>query len=102
MYMYRIRSTVYRVPTIENELRGMSMCWCSRIVGVAWLLFESSHYFVQHFWRCSDYLRAATNQEQRLIERIWYVSILTLKTRGGRLMYIYVVRTLHHTDLGCQ
>ena len=51
----------------------MSMCWCSRIVGVARLLFESGDYFVQHFRRCGDYSRAATNRERRLIERIRYV-----------------------------
>ena len=34
------------------------------------LLFESGVYFVQHAWRCGSCLRAATNREQRLIERI--------------------------------
>ena len=42
-------------------------------VGVARLLFESGDYFVQHFRRCGDYSRAATNRERRLIERIRYV-----------------------------
>ena len=41
-------------------------------------------------------------RERRPIERIRYVSILALRTRGGRLTYIYIIRTLHHTDLGCQ
>ena len=53
------------------------MCWCSRIVGVARLLFESNDYFVQHFWRCSNYSRAVTNRERRLIEQIWYYYILS-------------------------
>ena len=46
------------MPAVENESQGMSTCWCSRIVGVAQLLFESSNYFVQHFRRCGDCLRA--------------------------------------------
>ena len=40
---------------------------------MAQLLFKSGDYFVQRFWRCGDYLRVATNQEQRLIERIRYL-----------------------------
>ena len=35
------------------------------------LLFESSHYFVQHIGRCSDNSRAAANQEWRLIRCNW-------------------------------
>ena len=58
------------------------MYWCSRVIGVAWLLFESGDYFVQHFRRCGDYSRAATNQEWRLIERIWYVEEIGYKVVG--------------------
>ena len=69
----------------------MSMCWCSRIVGVARLLFESGDYFVQHFRRCGDYSRAATNRERRLIERIRY----------SPFVCSYVILTLAHMPTAC-
>ena len=50
------------MPAIENKLQGMSTCWCSRIVGVARLLFKSGDYFIQHFRRCGDYSRAASDR----------------------------------------
>ena len=53
----------------------------SRIVGVARLPFESGDYFVQHFRRCGDYSRAATNRERRLIERIRYSDFKYWKVR---------------------
>ena len=46
--------TVCCVPAIENESWGMSTC-------------------VQHFRRCGDYSRAATNREGHLIKQIWYL-----------------------------
>ena len=71
----------------------MSTCWCSRIVGVARLLFESGDYFVQHFRRCGDYSRvAATNRERRLIERIRYIVHRHSHIRPFLLgAYIYIV-----------
>ena len=60
----------------KNKLRGMSTCWCSRIVGVAQLLLEGGDYFVQHFQRCSDYSRAATNRERCLIKQTRYLKNL--------------------------
>ena len=47
------------------------------------LVFESSDYFVQHIRRCGDNLRAATNWEQRPIERIWYTSKQELQNVSG-------------------
>ena len=47
----------------------------SRIVGVARLLFESCDYFVQHFWSCGDYLRAASDRANTVIYQchlIWF------------------------------
>ena len=56
----------------------------SRIVGVARLLFESGHYFVQYFWRCGDYFRVATDREWHLIERIRYVIVMnSWRNLGG-------------------
>jgi hypothetical protein len=52
------------------------MLRASPIIGVARLLFESGDYFVQHFRRCGNYSRAATNRERCLIERIQYAKIL--------------------------
>ena len=51
------------------------MLHASRIVGMAWLLFESGSYFIQHFRRCADYLRGAINREQHLIEPIRYIIV---------------------------
>ena len=45
----------------------MSTCWRSRIVGVARPLFESGDYFVQHFRRCGDYSRAASDRANTVI-----------------------------------
>ena len=66
------------------------MLRASRTVGVARLLFESSDYFVQHFWRCGHYSRAATNREQCLIERIRYM-----------YMYMYICQVHVHIRLYC-
>ena len=38
------------------------MLRASQIVGLAQLLFESGDYFIQHFRRCGDYLRAASDR----------------------------------------
>jgi hypothetical protein len=39
----------------------------SPIIGVVQLLFESGDCFVQHFWRCDDYLRAASDRANTVI-----------------------------------
>ncbi len=57
----------------ERVVRHVHVLRASPILGVAWLLFESGDYFVQHSWRCGDFSRAATNRERRLIEWIQYV-----------------------------
>ena len=50
------------------------MLHASRIVGVARLLFESSDYFIQHFRRCGDYSRAASDRTNIVIISIYTVN----------------------------
>ena len=76
----------FLVPAIENESRGQC---ASRIVGVAWLLFESSDYFIQHFRRRGNYSRAATNRERRLIEQIATVHDMTVGDPLGENANVY-------------
>ena len=45
------------------------MLRASRIVGVARLLFESGDYFVHHFRRCGDYLRAASDRVNTVLAK---------------------------------
>ena len=49
---------------------------------------ERGDYFVQHFRRCGDYSRAATNRERRLIERIRY-RLFALLCILGCLLALY-------------
>ena len=49
-------------------------------------VFESGDYFVQHFRRCGNYLRAATNRERRLIERIRYTTLELCRAHTPRAL----------------
>ena len=72
--LYRYSHCLYDAIKLctHNVCSCAHMCY-TRILAAA-ILLESGNYVFQHCWKWDDNLRAATNREWRLIERMWYVS----------------------------
>ena len=66
---------------------------CSNI-SHARLVIESGDYFVQHIQKCSDNLRAATNQVRRLIKQIRYTVF-----QNKRLLTVLWDKWVHVNDM---